>query len=152
MNRAVVVRANGKGGAHALTVDHEGRFCSGARHYGFGIGICVVDFYLAEVSAPDGSGALLLGDSVVVLDLYKLGTGGNLAVDVGVYLRMKARGVKALVALHVGRQRSVETAAPRAGDASSGGWVQGSVFLVEWSIGKGKVEVGLYPRAKVLCG
>ena len=70
-----------------------------------------------------GSGALLLGCAVAVLDLDEVGVGGYFAVDVGVDLRVKARGVKTLVALHIGKQARVEPAATRAGNASSCGWV-----------------------------
>ncbi len=70
----------------------------------------------------------------------------------GVDLGVEARGVKALVALHVGKQARVESAAAGAGDAGSCGRVQGWVFLAERGIGKGEIEVGLYPRAKVLRG
>ena len=39
--------------------------------------------------------------AIAVLDLDKLGMSGNLAVDVGIDLRMKTRGFESLVTLHV---------------------------------------------------
>jgi hypothetical protein len=77
---------------------------------------------------------------------------GNFTVDVGVDFGLIARCVKALVALHVRKQAGVVAAAAGASNASSGGWVEGGVFLVEWGLSKGEVEIGLYPRAKVLGG
>ena len=102
---------------------------------------------LAEVAALYGSGPLLLRIAVAVLDLHKLGTRRNFTVDVGVYLDVKARGVKALAALHVRKQSRVESAAAGAGRASSGRRVERGVFLVEWRIGKGEVKIVLNPRA-----
>ncbi len=56
--------------------------------------------------------------------------GGDFTVYVGVYLGVKARGVKALVALHVRKQSRVKSAAAGASCASSGG-VEGVVFAVK---------------------
>ncbi len=92
MDRAVVVGANGKGAAYALAINDDGGFSCLARCYWLGVGVVgVLD--LAEVAALDGSGPLFLRAAVAVLDLDKLGTGGNLAVDVGVDLGVEARGV-----------------------------------------------------------
>jgi hypothetical protein len=44
------------------------------------------------------------------------------------------------------------SAAAGAGDASSGGGVEGWVFAVERCIRERQIEVGLYPRGKVLGG
>ena len=70
----------------------------------------------------------------------------------GVYLDVETWRVKALVALHVGEQGSIESTAAGAGDAGSGDGVEVEVFLAERCLGKGEIEVGLYPRAQVLCG
>ncbi len=92
MDGAVVVGANGERSSYALAVDDDGGFSCLARCYRLGVGVVgVLDF--AKVAALYGSGSLLLEVAVSVLDLDKLGTGGNLAIDVGVYLGVKARGV-----------------------------------------------------------
>ena len=92
MDRAVVVGANGEGGAYALAVDDDGGFSCLAWCYRLGVGVIGV-FDFAEVAALDGSGPLLLRAAIAVLDLDKLGTGGNLAVNVGLHFGVKARGV-----------------------------------------------------------
>ena len=106
-----------------LPVDDDGGFCGLANCYGFRIGVLAGGVDFAVGAAADGSGALLLGGAVSVLDLHQLGTGCDFAVDVGVYLGVEARGVEALVALHVGKQGSIESAAAGASNASSCGWV-----------------------------
>ena len=75
--------------------------------YGFRVGVLVGGVDFAVGAAANGSGALLLRGAVSVLYLDKLRVGGNFAVDVGVYLGVEARRVKALVALHVGKQADV---------------------------------------------
>ena len=140
----VVVGAYGEGAAYALAVDDDGGLSRLARRYRLRVRI-VVMLDLAEVAALNGSGALLFRPAVSVLDLNQLGSGRNLTVDMGVYLDLIARSVKALVALNVGKEGSVESAATWAGDASPRRRVQGRVFLVKRCIRKGKVEVGLNP-------
>ena len=44
------------------------------------------------------------------------------------------------------------SAAAGASDASPGGGIEGRVFAVEWSIRERQIEVGLYPRGKMLGG
>ena len=85
MNRAVVICADGEGGADTLAVDDDGGFGGIAGCDRFGIRVVGV-FDLAEVSALDGTGAFFPGAAVAVLDLDKLGTCGKLAVDMGVDL------------------------------------------------------------------
>ena len=122
---------------------------------GFGVrawrlGIRVVrDVEFAVLVFLQGSGVLLLRGSPCSLDGDKFGPRGNLAVDVCRHLGLVAGSVKALVALHVGKQAGVETAAAWAGDASSGLWFEGRVFSVERCLGKVEVEVGLNPCAQV---
>ena len=70
----------------------------------------------------------------------------------GVDLGVEAWRVKALVALNVGKQGSIESAAARASNASSGGWVKRGVVLIERCLGKLQIKVGLNPRGKVLRG
>ncbi len=124
-----------------------------AASHGVPLGIGVVAVLdLAEVAALHGFGTLLRRPAPCVLDLDKLGTGGDLTVDVGVYLGMEAGCVQTLIALHVREEGSVEPAAARAGNAGSGRRVEGGVFLAERCIGKREVEVGLYPGGQVLGG
>ena len=86
--------------------------------------------------ALHGSGPLLSCVPPAVLDLDKLGTGCNLAVDVRGELDLIAGSVETVVALNVTKQGSVVSAATGASDASSGCGVEGGVFAVEWSIRK----------------
>ena len=80
-----------------------------------------VDFAIR--AAADGSGPLFFRGTVAVLNLHQLGTGCDFAVDVDVHFGVKARGVVALVALHVGKQGGLESAAAGACNADSGGRV-----------------------------
>ena len=93
---------------------------------------------------------LLLRRSPCRFDGDQLRPRRNLAVNVRRYLRLKAWRVKALVTLHIGKQTGIEAAAPWAGDAGSGSWVQGWVFAVEGSVGKVQIKIGLNPRTEVL--
>ena len=53
---------------------------------------------------------------------------------------------------HVRKKCGVVSAAAGAGGASSGGGVEGRVFAVKRRIGKGEIEVVLYPRGQELGG
>ena len=79
---AIVVCAYGESGSYALAVDDDCGF-RGCARWGW-LGVRVLDYRLdlAEVPALDGSGPLLFCIPPSVLDLDKLGTGCNLAVDV----------------------------------------------------------------------
>ncbi len=126
---AVVVRANGEGGAYALAVDDDGGPGCLARRTGSASGLsgCSISRKCPRCTAL---GPLLRRPAPSVLDLDKLGTGGNLAVDVGVDLGVEAGCVQALIALHIGKEGGVEPAAARAGDAGSGGGLRvGSSLL-----------------------
>ncbi len=96
VDRALVVRANSEECAYALAVDHDCGSGGGAGGYRFGVGVLVGGVDFAEVSTLHGFGPLLARLAPSILDLHQLGTGGNLTVKVGVYLVVKAWGVKAL--------------------------------------------------------
>ena len=126
---------------------NEGRF--GVTAWRLGVRV-VGDVEFAVLVFLQGSGVLLLRRSPCRFDGDKLRPRGNLAVDVRRHLRLEAWRVKALVALHVRKQTGIEAAAPWAGDAGSGSWVQAWVFPVEGSVGKVQIKIGLNPRAEVL--
>jgi len=75
--------------------------------------------------------------------------GGDFAFDARCDLALIAWCVKALVALHIGKEAGVVSAAPGAGDASSGGGVEGGIFAVKRRVREIQVQVGLNPRRKV---
>jgi hypothetical protein len=104
------------------------------------------------MAALHGSRSLLLGIAPAVLDLDESGVGRDLAVKESLNLAVVAGGVEALVALNVAEQRRVVSAAAGAGDASSGGGVEGGVFAVERRVREGEIEVRLNPRGDVLGG
>jgi len=79
---AIVVCAYGESGSYALAVDNDCGFRGCARRGWLGVRVFDYRLDLAEVAALDGSGPLLSCVPPAVLDLDKLGTGGNLAVDV----------------------------------------------------------------------
>ena len=109
---ALVVRAYGDGGPYPLAEDDDGGLGCFAAWYR--LGIRVVNYRLnLFVDAPlHGSGSLLLGVAVPILNLDEFGLGRDLAVDVGVDLRLEARRVEALIALHVDEEGRVVSAAP----------------------------------------
>jgi len=80
--RAVVVCAYGESGSYALAEDDDCGFRGCARRGRLGVRVLDYRLDLAEVSALDGSGPLLSSVSPAVLDLDKLGTVCDLAVDV----------------------------------------------------------------------
>ena len=116
----MVVGANGEGGSYTLAVNNDGGLGGLARCYGLCVGVLVGGVDLAIGAAADGSGALLLRGAVSVLDLDEFGLRCDFVVDVGVDLGLEAGCVKALVALYVGKQGSIESTAAGTGDASSG--------------------------------
>ena len=59
MHRAVFVGAYGQLRAYVLALDHKGGLGGGAGHDGFGIGVAVVEFDLAEVATLYGIRPLL---------------------------------------------------------------------------------------------
>jgi hypothetical protein len=81
--RAVVIRAYGESGSYALAIDDDCGL-SGCTRRGR-LGVRVLDYRLdfAEVPALDGSGPLLSCVPPAVLDLDKLRTRRNLAVNMG---------------------------------------------------------------------
>ena len=95
MHRAVEVSANGEGGADALAVDDEGGLGGSQDRAGSASGFLMTVFDLSYVGKLDGSGSLLFGTAPTVLDLYEVGTGGDLAVDVRLNLAVIAGGVNA---------------------------------------------------------
>ena len=137
MYRAIVVCAYGESGSYALAVDDDCGFRGCARRGWLGVRVLDYRLDLAEVAALDGSGPLLSCVPPSVLDLDKLGTGCNLAVDMRRELDLIAGSGEALVAVsYVRKEGSVVSAATGASDASSGCGVEGGVFAVEWSIRK----------------
>jgi hypothetical protein len=78
----MIVRAYGDDGSYALAVDDDGRFRGCTWWGGFCVRVLDYRLNLAEVPALDGSGPLLSCVPPAILDLDKLGTGCNLAVDV----------------------------------------------------------------------
>ncbi len=121
MDGAVIVGADSKGGAYALAVDDDG--CLGGYAGRDRLGVRVYGLLnLAEVAALDGSGPLLSRAAVSVLDLDKLGTGRNLAVEISGDFRLIVGTVKTLIPIgYVSKQRRVVSAAAGASDASSCG-------------------------------
>jgi len=81
MDGTVVVRAYGEGGSYALAVDDDCGLSGCTRRGGLGVWVLFYCLDLAEVPALDGSGPLLSCVPPAVLDLDKLGTGCNLAVN-----------------------------------------------------------------------
>ena len=81
MYGATVVCAYGEGGSYALAVDDDCGLSRCARRSWLGVRVLDYRLDLAEVPALDGSGPLLSCVPPAVLDLDKLGTGCNLAVD-----------------------------------------------------------------------
>ena len=77
----IVVCAYGESGSYALAIDDDCGLSGCTRRGGLGIRVLDYRFDLAEVAALDGSGPLLSCVPPAVLDLDKLGTGCNLAVD-----------------------------------------------------------------------
>ena len=98
MYRALVVGAYGDGGAYAFSVDDDRGLGCFARKHWLRIGVFDSILNLAEVPALHGSGPLLSCVPPAVLDLDKLGTGCNLAVDVRGELDLIAGSVEAVVA------------------------------------------------------
>ena len=96
MHWAVGVSANGEGGADALAVDDEGGLGGFTAQGWLRIWVFDDSFDLSYVGKLDGSGSLLFGTAPTVLDLYEVGTGGDLAVDVRLNLAVIAGGVNAL--------------------------------------------------------
>ena len=90
MHRAVEVSANGEGGADALAVDDEGGLGGSQDRAGSASGFLMTVFDLSYVGKLDGSGSLLFGTAPTVLDLYEVGTGGDLAVVVRLNLAVTA--------------------------------------------------------------
>ena len=119
MDGAVVVGAHGECGPDTLAVDDDGGFGCFARRYRLGIGV-VGGLNLAEVPGLHGTGALFLRTAVAVLDLDKLGTSSDRAVDMGVYLALVAASIQALVSYGVGEERRVVPGAVRTSAARSG--------------------------------
>ena len=93
---AVVVRAYGDGGSYALAVKDDCGFSGCTRRGWLGIRVLFYRLDLAEVPGLDGSRSLFSCVPPAVLDLNKLGTGCNLAVDVGSELDLIAGSVEAL--------------------------------------------------------
>ena len=140
-------------GSYALAVDDDCGF-RGCTRRGW-LCVWVLDYCLdlAEVPALDRSGPLLSCVPPSVLDLDKLGTGCNLAVDMSGEFDLIAGSGEALVAVsYVRKEGSVVSAATGASDASSCCGVEGGVFAVEWSIRKCEIEVVLNPSGYVLGG
>ncbi len=96
MHRAVGIGADGECGADTFAVDDEGGLGGFAGQGWLRIGVLGDGFDLPDVSELDGSGALLFRAASAILDLDEVGTGGCLAVDMGLDLAVIARGVKAL--------------------------------------------------------
>jgi hypothetical protein len=78
---AIVVCAYGESGSYALAIDDDCGLGGCTRRGWFGVRILDYRLDLAKVPALDGSGPLLSCVPPSVLDLDKLGTRCNLAVD-----------------------------------------------------------------------
>ena len=132
-----------------FAVDDQGGAGEGAGRLGVGV--------LGSVENPvlmtlKGVGALFVAVAPRGLDLDELGMSGDLAVYVRGNLRTVAIPIKALVREHVRKKCGVVSAAAGAGGASSGGGVESRVFAVERRIGKGEIEIVLYPSGEELGG
>ena len=90
MYRATFIRAHGGFGADALAVDDEGGLGGSQDRAGSASGFLMTVFDLSYVGKLDGSGSLLFGTAPTVLDLYEVGTGGDLAVVVRLNLAVTA--------------------------------------------------------------
>jgi hypothetical protein len=118
---AVVVRAYGESGSYALAEDDDCGLSGCTRRGWLGVRVLFYRIDLVEVPALDGSGPLLPCVPPAVLDLDKIGTGRNLAIDVGGDLDLIAGSRETLVAFsYVRKEGSVVSAATGASDASSG--------------------------------
>jgi hypothetical protein len=93
---AIVVCAYGESGSYALAVDDDCGLCGCTRRGWLGVRVLNDRLDLAEVPALDGPGPLLSCVPPAVLDLDKLGTGRNLAVDVAGELDLIAGSREAL--------------------------------------------------------
>jgi hypothetical protein len=102
----MIVRAYGDGGSYALAVDDDCGLSGCTWWGGFCVRILDYRLNLAEKPALDGSRPLLSCVPPAVLDLDKLGTGCNLAVDVRGELDLIAGCVETVVAT---RDRAVDT-------------------------------------------
>jgi hypothetical protein len=93
---AIVVCAYGEIGSYALAVDDDCGLSGCARRRWLGVRVLEYRLDLSEVPALNGTGPLLSCVSPAVLDLDKLGTGCNLAVDVNRELDLIAGSGEAL--------------------------------------------------------
>jgi hypothetical protein len=104
----IVICAYGESGSHVLAIDDDRGFCGCTRRGWLGVRVLDCRLDLAKVAALDGSGSLLSCVPPSVLDLDKLGTGGNLTVDVSRELDLIAGSGEALVAIsYVRKEGSV---------------------------------------------
>ena len=91
---------------------------------------------------------LFLGRSPCCLDGDEFWPRDNLLVDVRRHLRLEARRIEALVALHVREQAGIEPATAWAGNASSGLWFAGRVFAGERRFHKVQIRL-LHPHTEM---
>jgi hypothetical protein len=130
VHRALVVGADGEQPSDPFSVDDDGGFRRGARW----LGVRVLRFDLAEMSARHGSRTLVFRAPPAFLYLHELGLRCDRAVNKIGNLDRVAFRVKALVRHRIRKEQRVVSAAARAACAGSGGGVKGCVVAIKRSV------------------